>query len=304
MARPDPRGEQGHLAGLSRDSILWRKASRVVVAHGPAVLIRALPPVFGVAAALALPDARRRVGANLLRIRGRVGRAREAREIALTFASYASCFAEGLSSGSKNATVPDLAVVGKGAIDDALAMGKGAVMVTAHTAGWDAVGPVLGAFYGVELVMVMRAEQDPRARALQDEARRASGLTVVHVGDDPFSSLPLLRKLRQKAVVAMQLDRTPSGIRTRKVRLFGGDGEVPEGPIRLAQLSGAPLLPVFCARLGHRSYLAEASGPIVVARDADLGRVDVVAQELADTMTRFVERHPTQWFHFDRSDAK
>ena len=76
MARPDPRGEQGHLAGLSRDSILWRKASRVVVAHGPAVLIRALPPVFGVAAALALPDARRRVGANLLRIRGRVGRAR------------------------------------------------------------------------------------------------------------------------------------------------------------------------------------------------------------------------------------
>lgn len=273
----------------------------MVVAHGPEVLIRALPPFFGVAAALALPDARRRVGENLVRIRGKVGRAREAREIALTFASYASCLAEVLSNGSKNARVPDLTVLGKGAIDEALAMGKGAVMVTAHTAGWDAVGPVLGGFYDVELVMVMRAEGDARARALQDEARRASGLTVAHVGDDPLSSLSLLHKLRQKAVVAMQLDRLPPGMRTRRVRLFGGAGEIPLGPIRLAQLSGAPLLPVFCARLGHRSYTAEASGPIVVARDADLGRVDVVAQELADSMTRFVGRHPTQWFHFDRA---
>jgi phosphatidylinositol dimannoside acyltransferase len=158
---------------------------------------------------------------------------------------------------------------------------------------------VLGAFYGVELVMVMRAEGDRAARALQDEARRASGLTVAHVGDDPLSSLPLLQKLRQGAVVALQLDRAPSGMRTRRVRLFGKQGRIPEGPIRLAQLSGAPLLPVFCARLGHRSYVAEACGPFGVARDADAGRVDVVAQELADAMTRFVARHPTQWFHFD-----
>jgi KDO2-lipid IV(A) lauroyltransferase len=304
MARSVARGEQGHLAGLSRDSILWRKASRLVVAHGPAALIRVLPPFFGVAAALALPDARRRVGENLVRIRGRVGRAREATDIAMTFVSYASCFAEVLSSGTKNARVPDLAVLGKGAIDEALAAGKGVVMVTAHTAGWDAVGPVLGAFYGVEFVVVMRAEEDERARQLHDEARRASGLTVVHVGDDPLSSLPLLRKLRQKAVVAMQLDRTPPGIRTRKVRLLGGPGEIPEGPIRLAQLSGAPLLPVFCARLGHRSYVAEASGPIRVARGADEGRVDVVAQSLADAVTRFVVRHPTQWFHFEANGAK
>jgi lauroyl/myristoyl acyltransferase len=304
MARPAAHGEQGTAPRLSRDSILWRKASRVVVAHGPAVLIRALPPVFGVAAALALPDARHQVRENLVRIRGRVGRVREAREIAFTFASYASCLAEVLSNGSKNARVPDLGVIGKGAIDEALAMGKGAVMVTAHTAGWEVVGPVLGAFYGVELAMVMRAEGDAAARELQDEARRASGLTVVHVGDDALSSLPLLRKLRQGAVVAMQIDRAPAGMRSRKVRLLDGEGRIPEGPVRLAQLSGAPLLPVFCARLGHRSYSAEASGPIMVDRRADEGRIDVVAQELADAMTRFVRRHPTQWFHFDPNDSK
>jgi KDO2-lipid IV(A) lauroyltransferase len=170
--------------------------------------------------------------------------------------------------------------------------------VTAHTAGWDAVGPVLGGFYDLELVLVMRAEADRDARELHDSARRSGGLCIAHVGDDPLASLPLLAKLRKGSVVAMQIDRAPPGMRVRRVRLFGREGGMPEGPIRLAQLSGAPILPVFCARLGPRSYVAEASPPLFVARRADEGRIDVVAQELADLLTRFVRRHPTQWFHF------
>jgi len=101
----------------------------------------------------------------------------------------------------------------------------------------------------------------------------------------------------------MQLDRTPSGIRTRKVRLFGGEGEVPEGP-SVSRSSRARR----SSRLLRAASAIELHGgsewPHRRPKDADLGRIDVVAQELADTMTRFVERHPTQWFHFDRSDAK
>jgi phosphatidylinositol dimannoside acyltransferase len=283
---------------LSRHALIWRRASRFVVAHGPEVFIRALPPFFGAGAALALADARRKVRSNLEEIRGPMGPVKDARDVARTFATYASCFAEVLSNGSKNARVPDLVVHGKGGIDEAMELGKGVVLVTAHTAGWDAVGPVLGGFYSAELVMVMQAEADRNARELHDDARRASGLTIAHVGTDPLASLPLLAKLRQGAVVAIQVDRAPSGMRVRRVRLFGREGRMPEGPLRLAQLSGAPILPIFCARVGHRSYLAEASPPIFVARKADEGRIDVVAQMLADTMTSFVRRHPTQWFHF------
>jgi lauroyl/myristoyl acyltransferase len=260
--------------------------------------VRTLPPFFGVGAALALRDARQQVRANLTRVRGRRGLLRDTREVAETFATYALCFAEVLSNGSKNARVPDLTVRGKEFIDDAVARKKGIVLVTAHTAGFDAVGPVLGRFYDLELVLVMRAEEDRHAQELHDDARRASGLSIAHVGDDPLASLPLLAKLRKGAAVAMQIDRTPPGMRVRRVRLFGADGGMPEGPIRLAQLSGAPILPIFCARVGHRSYVAEAGPPRLVARGADEGRIDVVAQEIADTMTSFVRRHPTQWFHF------
>jgi phosphatidylinositol dimannoside acyltransferase len=287
--------------GVTRHALVWRRASRAVVAHGPDALVRTLPSLFGVLAALALPDARLRVRNNLLRIRGERGLLEEIKDVASTFASYAHCFAELLSNGSKNARLPDLVVHGKEFIDDAVAAKRGIVLVTAHTAGWDAVGPVLGSFYDLPLVAVMRAEEDVRARELSDDARRVGGVEVAHAGQDPLASLPILAKLRRGAIVAMQVDRAPPGMRVRRVRLFGEPGAMPEGPLRLAQLSGAPILPVFCSRVGHRSYAAEASPPLSISRKADDGRIDVVAQEIADRMTRFVRRHPTQWFHFGES---
>jgi KDO2-lipid IV(A) lauroyltransferase len=98
--------------------------------------------------------------------------------------------------------------------------------------------------------------------------------------------------------VALQIDRAPSRLRTRRVRLFGGPGVIPEGPLRLAQLSGAPILPVFSARRGHRRYLVEAYPPIVVARDASDADLDRAAQRVADAMGEFLTEHPTDWFAF------
>jgi len=121
---------------------------------------------------------------------------------------------------------------------------------------------------------------------------------VLHVGDDPLASLPLLHKLKAGGAVALQLDRAAPGMRTRKVRLMEQDGEMPEGPLRLAQVSGAPLLPVFCARIGHREYLIEAHPAIHVDRHASDSDLDAIAQSLADRVGAFLRAHPTQWFHF------
>ena len=151
--------------------------------------------------------------------------------------------------------------------------------------------------------MVMEAERDRAARELQDRARRASGVEVVHVGDAPFASLTLLRKLRDGAALGLQIDRVPRGMRGVGVRLFGQPGQIPEGPLRLAQVSGAPILPVFCARLGRLRYLVEVLEEMVVPRRPGPGVLDASAQRLADAMTDFVRRHPTQWFAFDSRRA-
>ena len=260
--------------------------------------LRYSPPLFGLAAALAVPRARRAVAANLERIRGPATPGRNAIEIAETFSTYASCLSEVLSYGSKNAKLPDLVLSGKQHMTDALAAGKGVVVVTAHTAGWDVAGPVLGRDHKVDLVMVMEREADDDARRLQDDARAASGLSFLHVGDHPMASLPLLRHLRRGDVVAIQIDRMPPSMRGRDVRLFGRPARVPEGPLRLAQMTGAPIVPMFSARLGFRRYLTEAMAPIYVPRQVGEDALNAMAQRMADVMEDFLRRHPTHWFHF------
>jgi lauroyl/myristoyl acyltransferase len=294
----DPQGRPSRESPFAHNSLFWRRLARLGAAHFPAWWMRYSPPAFGVAAALAVPTARRAVAANLRRIRGPVPPLRDATEIAETFITYANCLSEVLAYGSKNAELPELVRRGGESMTLALAEKKGVVMITAHTAGWDVAGPLFGKDHRVNLVMVMEPEPNEAARQLHDEARRASGVEFVHVGSDPFASLPLLQRLRKGAVVATQIDRVPRTMRSRAVRLFGAPARVPEGPLRLAQVSGAPIVPMFCARLGFRRYLADVGTPIRVPRHASEETLDAVAQQMADSMTSFLRRHPTQWFHF------
>jgi lauroyl/myristoyl acyltransferase len=246
-----------------------------------------------------VPEARRAVVRNLRRVRGPATTARDARDVLSTFSTYASCIAEVLSNDSaRGPRTPHATIYGERIFTRALMQGHGLVLVTAHTAGWETVGPLLAAEYALEMMLVMFPEADSAARALHDQARARTGLRIAHVGDDPLASLPILRHLRAGGVVSLQLDRLVPGMRTRTVSLLGAEGQVPEGPLRLAQLSGAPLIPVFCARVGHRRYVVEAFESRALPRHATEAQLDEAAAHVASCMTRFLRSHPTQWFHF------
>jgi KDO2-lipid IV(A) lauroyltransferase len=144
----------------------------------------------------------------------------------------------------------------------------------------------------------MEPERDAGARRFHDELRERAGVKVAHAGDDPLAALPLLRDLKDKGIVALLCDRTPPGMKTFDVSLFDRPGKIPQGPFRLAQLSGAPVVPLFCARSGFRSYHVVVRPPIVVPRRATPEELDAAAQAVASAMTDFVRAYPTQWFHF------
>jgi len=285
------------LAALAHDSLFWRRIAAWGAQQGPEWWVKHSPAFFGLAGAVLVPSARRKVVANLQRIRGDVSPLRDAVETGRTFTNYAGCLAEVLSNGSKNARTPQAELIGRERVLEAAAHNKGLVVVTIHTGGWETVGPFFSRI-GLKVMMVMEPERDGRAREIQDEARRKSGLLVAHVGIGPLDSLPLLRHLQTGGVVALQVDRVPPGIRTERVRLLGAPGEIPLGPLRLAQVSGAPLVPIFCSRLGYRRYQLEALPPIFLPRRATPAELSDAAQKVADAVTAFLRVHPTQWFHF------
>ena len=292
-AMPDVRRPRPH------EALFWRQLAHWGASRGPEWWVRYSPPVFGWAAAALVPSARRAVVRNLHRIRGPAPLATDARDVLSTFATYASCLAEVLSNDAPSGPRhPETSHQRKHHVDVAKAHGKGVIMVTAHTAGWETVGPVVARNQGLQMMIVMQPEADERAQTLHDEARKRGGVEIVHAGDDPLSSLPLLRHLRGGGVVALQLDRVAPGMRTREVDFLGERTKMPEGPLKLAQVSGAPILPVFCARVGYRKYVVELYESRLVPRHATDAELDQVAQHLADSLAEFLRSHPTQWFHF------
>ena len=170
--------------------------------------MRYSPPAFGWAAAALVPSARRAIVRNLRRIRGPASSARDAREVLATFSNYASCLAEVLSNDAPGGPrYPETSIRNEQYVHDASARGRGIVMVTAHTAGWEMVGPAVARDQGLKMMIVMQAEPDAAAQALHDDARRRAGVLIAHAGDDPLSALPMLWHLRSPGgVVALQLD--------------------------------------------------------------------------------------------------
>lgn len=259
--------------------------------------VRWSPPFFGVAAAVAVPRARRAVVHHLRQVRGPVSPLREVRDVCSTFATYASCLAETLSNeAARGPRAARALVCGDRHIRPLLGTG-GVILATGHTAGWESVGPLLVRDYGMRIQLVMQPEADAGARRLQDRARERAGVEIVHLGD-PLASIGLLRHLQGGGAVALQLDRAPPEVRGRPVRFLDTPAVLPEGPLRLAALSGAPIVPVFCARTGHRTYRVEVHPPRSLPRRPSDAELDATAQYLADCMTRFLRAHPTQWLNF------
>ena len=284
---------------FAHDGHFWRRLAALGAQNLPVWCIRYSPPFFGLAAAVAVPKARRAVRRNLRRIRGEKSLYRDVIDTSRTFMAYAGSLAEILAYGSKNEGLAQSEIIGTERMHEAVALGKGVLLLTLHTGGWEVAGPLFLGHIKLDVMLVMAAERNAGARELQDRAREAGGMKVAHVGDDPLASLPLLRHLRQKGAVAMQIDRPPPNGRVVPVRLLGEeDGSLPEGPFLLAQLSGAPLVAVFSMRRGFRDYYMEVSVPRTLPRRATPEQVREVAQGLADDVTEFLRAHPTQWFHW------
>lgn len=287
---------------LRFDSIFWRKFMAAGIKHGPETFVKYSPPVFGIAIGMALPEARRRVQSSLEFVRGPRSPAQEAVEVATVFANYAHCLTEAMLIGADRGFALHPCVHNAEHYYECIAAGRGVIFATAHTGGWDVAGAMFKRNRNQQVYTVMQRERDESARALQDEMRAKAGVKIIHIGDSPFDALPLLGYLKNNAVVAMQIDRSPSSMRAREVMLLDKPWRAPEGPLRLAAASGAPLLPVFIRRLGFMQYEAIVHPPVRLPRKPTPAELDQAAQRLMDALGSFLRQHPTQWFDFARED--
>jgi KDO2-lipid IV(A) lauroyltransferase len=184
----------------------------------------------------------------------------------------------------------------------ALREGKGAICITPHLGNWE-MGGLLLAFRGGTLNVLSLDEPDARTKTFRGRFRYSKGIRELYIKggvEDPFSTIELVKALRNNEIVAMLGDRenSPSTI---DVDFFGRRTRFPMGVGMLAMISGAPVLPVFVVMEKNRKYRGIIEKPIYFD-GSRRGEREEVIREGMERITRvfeeYIRRYPDQWYNF------
>jgi lauroyl/myristoyl acyltransferase len=188
--------------------------------------------------------------------------------------------------------------VGLQHIKNALAMGRGAVILTAHIGHWE-LGALLLNYLGFRLNVVQLPYDSFEQNMLLDKSKELRGIKVIPSSDKPVEfAVCTFNALRAGELVAFQGDRDPD----RKgvmVEFFGRKAYFPTGPVILAMKTGAPLVPAFTIMGKNGLYhpVAEPEVELVSSGDFDKDVEDNVSK-VAKIIEKYVRKYPAQWFNF------
>ena len=175
------------------------------------------------------------------------------------------------------------------------AAGRGVVAALPHAGNWDLAGAWA---CGTGMPVTTVAER-LRPESLYDDfvAYRASlGMEIVPLSGAGSSFRLLIDRLRAGRFVPLLADRdmSRSGL---EVPLLGAAARLPSGPARLAQLTGAPLLPITCdysgpeGAAGRMHLRIHAAVPTVPGRDGTLA----MTRAVADVFSAAITAAPADW---------
>jgi KDO2-lipid IV(A) lauroyltransferase len=180
--------------------------------------------------------------------------------------------------------------------------GKGAICITPHLGNWE-MGGLLLAFRGGTLNVLSLDEPDIRTKAFRGRFRHSKGIRELYIKggtEDPFSTIELVKALRNNEIVAMLGDRENSP-NTVEVDFFGRKTRFPMGAGMLAMMTGAPVLPVFVVMEEDRRYRGIIEKPIYFDGSRREEREMVVREgmeKIARVFEDYIGRYPDQWYNF------
>jgi predicted LPLAT superfamily acyltransferase len=256
---------------------------------------------FGFAFYFFLVNIRRAVRANLRVVLGPCGFWEGQRRAARTLSDFACCYGDRYES----LAFPErfrVTLEGEEHWQRARASGRGLIFVTAHIGAWEMSSFLAASDTAMRFHVVREEELDPRSQRFMQEliTRRTSPNCITHfAAGDPRLGLELRDALEKGENVAVQGDRPRVGSRTVPASLFGRPFAFPAGPLMLARVAQAPLVPVFTFREKHYVYRTAFREPIHVSAEGAAGpALAAAAAQLAVHVEWAIRHRPNQWFAF------
>jgi KDO2-lipid IV(A) lauroyltransferase len=181
-------------------------------------------------------------------------------------------------------------------LEGALGRGRGALVLTGHLGNWELAGLCLAA-RGYRFCAVGRRQANPLIDGRVTRLRESFGGTLIH---HRHAVRPVLRALKEGAVVAFLMDQRASSREAVVSRFFGRPVATNQGLALLALKSGAPVVPGFDERVGteHVIRLQPALAPPAGGTRDEQVREYTAAFDAA--IEGAVRRRPEQWFWVHR----
>jgi lauroyl/myristoyl acyltransferase len=164
------------------------------------------------------------------------------------------------------------------------------IIVTAHMGNWEVGGFFLGGL-GRHWILAF-PERDPGVDELRDRKREEFGVARIQGGRGVPGLLELRTVLNRGESIVVLADR-PVGKDRQEVLFRGRKAHFLRSPGLLAQLTGAPVVPVAVMAEGPGLYRAMAGEPAAALDDPACP-----IQAAADFFSGVLERYPDQWYNF------
>jgi KDO2-lipid IV(A) lauroyltransferase len=142
-------------------------------------------------------------------------------------------------------------IVNQEAYDEAMAQGRGVVLLSGHFGNFEFAASRLGAL-GYKVIAPVERMRPPQLFELFCTIRQHHNIRVV-AADSRDSLREMFDSLKRGEVVTFLVDRHILGTST-EVPFFGEPAKMPTGPISLAQKSGSPVLLAYSWREGPRAW--------------------------------------------------
>ena len=180
--------------------------------------------------------------------------------------------------------------------EQALAQGKGAIILTGHFGNWELLAAGISATIA-PLTPIVRELRSPRLNALVSSYRERAGYATIDRDTGIRHALRCLKRNELLGIVA-DVDTSVSGV---FVDFFGQPAYTPYSPVAIALKTGAAILPTFIVRQSDGSHRAIIEPPLVLQR-TDVKEKDLVTntQKFTKIIESYIRRYPTQWIWMHR----
>lgn len=177
-------------------------------------------------------------------------------------------------------------------LEDAVAAGRGAVLISAHIGNWELSAAYLAA-RGIPLDVIGMHMANPLTDAFLKRTRERFGMRQIF-DDQAVRATP--RALKEGRAVGFMSDQGAKGLASTFVDFFGRPAKTPRGAAVFGMRSRLPMLFVAAIRQPDLRYQLFVA-PVPLADTGDKERdIDATVQNYTKVIEDFVRQYPEQYF--------